>query len=257
MQMTTTFLKLLSTYINQLPTKIKAIHSLVWVGGLIVINIPGFDYTIGIFSGGNYSLLVPSIFGTILNMVLFYGVVVLVKASFKSDIQKFAKATGILFLSICVVEGLLDAISFLVIFEQFPEWIFSELLIGTLLLNGMFFLIPGLIYGIISDAYGEQEESEEQIVVKDGSREIFLKPSELLFVKSDGNYVVYHTTRGKFMIRESLRTLEDRLPEIFKRSHRSYIVNTSLIESKTYNSLSIADIEIPIGRTYSEDFKKL
>ena len=175
---------------------------------------------------------------------------------FKADLKKFVVKLGQLFILITIIEIILDFIYFYAFYKSLPEWVIFDMLTGPLLMNGIFFLVPGLVYGIIID--GRESNSEEpiqKIKIKDGSKEIFITPSELYFIKSDGNYVVYHTEKGKIMVRESLSSLEKELPDIFKRSHRSFIVNISHIRSKTYDTLVIKDEKIPIGRTYTKEFK--
>jgi hypothetical protein len=254
--MTDLIFKQIPTYIKAMSRKVKAIHLFVWLGGILTLNWPGSDFTIGVFHSSDNSLLMTSIYGALMNAVLFYGVILLVMKWFKADLKKFVVKLGQLFILITIIEIILDFIYFYAFYKSLPEWVIFDLLTGPLLMNGIFFLVPGLVYGIIID--GRESNSEEpiqKIKIKDGSKEIFITPSELYFIKSDGNYVVYHTEKGKIMVRESLSSLEKELPDIFKRSHRSFIVNISHIRSKTYDTLVIKDEKIPIGRTYTKEFK--
>lgn len=41
---------------------------------LMLLNYPGFDLTFGVFNSGDHSLLLPSILGTIVNGIIFYGI---------------------------------------------------------------------------------------------------------------------------------------------------------------------------------------
>ena len=254
--MTDLIFKQIPTYIKAMSRKVKAIHLFVWLGGILTLNWPGSDFTIGVFHSSDNSLLMTSIYGALMNAVLFYGVILLVMKWFKADLKKFVVKLGQLFILITIIEIILDFIYFYAFYKSLPEWVIFDLLPGPLLMNGIFFLVPGLVYGIIID--GRESNSEEpiqKIKIKDGSKEIFITPSELYFIKSDGNYVVYHTEKGKIMVRESLSSLEKELPDIFKRSHRSFIVNISHIRSKTYDTLVIKDEKIPIGRMYTKEFK--
>ena len=254
--MTDLIFKQIPTYIKAMSRKVKAIHLFVWLGGILTLNWPGSDFTIGVFHSSDNSLLMTSIYGALMNAVLFYGVILLVMKWFKADLKKFVVKLGQLFILITIIEIILDFIYFYAFYKSLPEWVIFDMLTGPLLMNGIFFLVPGLVYGIIID--GRESNSEEpiqKIKIKDGSKEIFITPSELYFINSDGNYVVYHTEKGKIMVRESLSSLEKELPVIFKRSHRSFIVNTSHIRSKTYDTLVIKEEKIPIGRTYTKEFK--
>jgi hypothetical protein len=254
--MTDLIFKQIPTYIKAMPRKVKVVHLLVWLSGILILNWPGSDFTIGVFHSSDNSLLMTSIYGALMNAVLFYGVILLVLDWFRSDLKKFIVKLGQLFFLLTISEILLDFIYFYAFYKALPEWVIFDMLTGPLLMNGIFFLIPGLVYGIIKDGReGNSGEPVQKIVIKDGSKEIFIDPSELYFIKSDGNYAVYHTEKGKVMVRESLSSLEKELPDIFKRSHRSFIVNTTHIRSKTYDTLVIKEEKIPIGRTYANEFR--
>ncbi len=84
---------------------------------------------------------------------------------------------------------------------------------------------------------------------KDGFDVVKLDLSSILYIKSDGNYVDIFTTSKKYSIRQSLDTILEKLETpLFKKVHRSYIVNTSKITKKKSTSVFINDIEIPISR---------
>ncbi len=84
---------------------------------------------------------------------------------------------------------------------------------------------------------------------KDGFDVVKLDLSSILYIKSDGNYVDIFTTSKKYSIRQSLDTILEKLEtSLFKKVHRSYIVNTSKITKKKSTSVFINDIEIPISR---------
>ncbi len=95
----------------------------------------------------------------------------------------------------------------------------------------------------------------ESIVVKDSYKEIKIFYYDLLFVKSDGNYIEIHTTTKKHVIRQSLDTFLNELNSpLFCKSHRSYIVNKEKVTMKTSTSVFLDTIEIPLSRSYSLNF---
>lgn len=93
--------------------------------------------------------------------------------------------------------------------------------------------------------------SEPRIEVRDGGRTIFLKPAEILYLESAGNYVTLHTVHGSHLVRATLSDWAKRLSAAadtvqdpatsgktgtgpatlsgFARIHRSRIVNRSHI----------------------------
>ncbi len=69
------------------------------------------------------------------------------------------------------------------------------------------------------------------IPTADGLRMISL--SDILYVKADSNYSIIHTIAGKrHLVSKSLKQFANRLkPLAFVRTHQSYLVNTTHIES--------------------------
>ncbi|NAS31711.1 response regulator [Flavobacteriaceae bacterium R38] len=74
---------------------------------------------------------------------------------------------------------------------------------------------------------------------------------DLKYIISERNYCTLITKKAKYTYIESLRNLESKLPlHLFIRVHRSYIINTKLVDKISGNTILIGDDKIPIGRTY-------
>ena len=72
---------------------------------------------------------------------------------------------------------------------------------------------------------------EERLVVKTGSRLIFLDPDEVDWIESEGVYVRLHVGASSYLLRESLHNVEARLDaRQFLRIHRSTMVNARRIK---------------------------
>ena len=72
------------------------------------------------------------------------------------------------------------------------------------------------------------------------------------------DYAMVHTDNGRLITRQTLKNLEDILPDDdFIRVHRSYIVPFHRLDSWTTYSVSIKDKEIPVGRTYRKTIMDL
>ncbi len=97
----------------------------------------------------------------------------------------------------------------------------------------------------------------EKFVFKDGYETIHLNFSEILYFKADGNYVDIYTKIQKFVIRDSLKSIEQKIPysQSFKRVHKSFIVNTNFISKISSKHLLIDKTKIPIGRVYANSLK--
>jgi DNA-binding LytR/AlgR family response regulator len=76
---------------------------------------------------------------------------------------------------------------------------------------------------------------------------------DVRWVEAMQNYVVIHTTQGKYMTLVALKSVEERLPtERFIRPHKSYLVAKDKITSVEGNQIFIGQQIIPISRHYRE-----
>ncbi len=91
---------------------------------------------------------------------------------------------------------------------------------------------------------------------KDGYDIISLDFNDIKYIVADGNYINIQTILKRYTIRKSLNTIAEVLPsEIFKQTHRSYIVNTNKVQRVSTNYVIINDVEIPLSRSFSKSFK--
>lgn len=66
----------------------------------------------------------------------------------------------------------------------------------------------------------------ERLVIHTSGRVVFLKVADIDWLEASGNYVMIHSGREKFLMRDTLRALGERLdPARFVRLHRSAVVN--------------------------------
>lgn len=75
-----------------------------------------------------------------------------------------------------------------------------------------------------------ESRDSERIVVKSGSRTIFLRKGSIEWVEAQGDYVKLHSGKESHLLRETMSALSERLdPGRFVRIHRSRIVNLDYI----------------------------
>ena len=98
---------------------------------------------------------------------------------------------------------------------------------------------------------------ESLLFIRDGAILKRVEIASILWVHSDGNYITIHTLGQKFMLKMSLKKVCEKLPsEKFVRVHRSYVVQTSLIERIDFqeNEIHIKDGKVfPLGRGYKNE----
>ena len=101
------------------------------------------------------------------------------------------------------------------------------------------------------------EEKRDHFFVKDGSRWIRIPYRDLLFVQSVSNYATLVLKESKVMSLINLKDLVKKLPDNFKRVHRSYIVNLDKVDFYTKDEVGIGGESIPIGHSYKKAIQEL
>lgn len=86
---------------------------------------------------------------------------------------------------------------------------------------------------------------------------VFLE--DMLYIESLKDYIKIHRLADKpLMVKQSISTIEAMLPpDLFLRIHRSFIISINKVTAFTTNDVEIGNIEIPIGRQYNANLKKL
>lgn len=99
------------------------------------------------------------------------------------------------------------------------------------------------------------EEGKEHVFLKTGDGYKRIKIEDITYVEALGDYVQIYTAETKFIMNGTLKNAYSKLPdELFKRVHRSYIVNMNKIEKIEDGAIVIGKKIIPIGRSYKKDF---
>ncbi len=75
-----------------------------------------------------------------------------------------------------------------------------------------------------------REQYADRLLVKNDGRVTVLQVEEVDWIEAADNYARVHTARGRFLVREPIKTLERKLnPRQFARVHRSAIVNLARV----------------------------
>jgi len=93
------------------------------------------------------------------------------------------------------------------------------------------------------------------VIVKNGFDELKINFEDILFLKSDKNYVDIQLVNKTITVRNTLDNFYKELDsDIFCRVHRSYVVNKSKVTEKKSSSIKINEFELPISRNFSFNF---
>jgi two-component system LytT family response regulator len=76
----------------------------------------------------------------------------------------------------------------------------------------------------------EREQAKQRIVITTSMGELVIDSDEIDWIEADDYYAAVHVRDGRYLIRESLTSLEQRLEGVkFVRAHRSAIVNVDRV----------------------------
>jgi len=84
---------------------------------------------------------------------------------------------------------------------------------------------------------------------------------DIYYVEALENYCIFHTKTDKMVILQSMKQIEQKLPQsIFRRCHRSYIINLTLTfkieDTVLILKVKNTKIKIPLSRLYKTDVLK-
>ena len=106
------------------------------------------------------------------------------------------------------------------------------------------------------DSLKRPVRQQDTISVKIDLMKKQLRLDDILFVQSDGDYIVIHLTDGSApMVLMTLKALEKQLPfDRFCRIHRSYLVNVDKVEGLKGGKVSIAGTRLPLSDSCKAQF---
>lgn len=100
----------------------------------------------------------------------------------------------------------------------------------------------------------QEDEKVEFFFVKHQKRWVKLMVDEIILAKADDTYTELHTENERYVISQTLKYIEEKLNgTIFKRVHRSYLININAINSIDEDILSVGEHLVPVGKTYRKE----
>ena len=79
---------------------------------------------------------------------------------------------------------------------------------------------------------------------------------EIIYIESLSDYIKVITTNEEIVSKDKISRLAEKLPDIFLRIHRSFIINTDRIKEVSFDELRVDDIRLNIGRSYRKVVKE-
>ncbi len=111
-------------------------------------------------------------------------------------------------------------------------------------------------------AHVDMNGPEDFTFVKADKKYIKVKYSEVLYIEGLKDYVIIRMEKGRVITLQTMKSLEVKLPsKMFKRIHRSYIVNIDQIQAILGNMVEVIEKgqvkHLPIGKNYREELLAL
>ncbi|MTI41162.1 LytTR family transcriptional regulator [Fulvivirga lutimaris] len=101
----------------------------------------------------------------------------------------------------------------------------------------------------------EEKEKYEtgSFIVRSNRKQVSINFDDVLFIESLGDYVKVNLVDNTSVItKEKISSLEERLPDLYLRIHRSFLVNKDKISNFNKEEIEIESHTIPISRTYKK-----
>ncbi|MEO1258007.1 MAG: LytTR family DNA-binding domain-containing protein [Bacteroidota bacterium] len=108
----------------------------------------------------------------------------------------------------------------------------------------------------------EVNSPEDFTFVKADKKYVKVKFSEVLYIEGLKDYVIIRTEKGRVITLQTMKSLEQKLPQkMFKRIHRSFIVNIDQIQAVLGNMVEVIEKgqakHLPIGKNYRDELLAL
>ncbi|MNR44757.1 LytTr DNA-binding domain protein [compost metagenome] len=83
--------------------------------------------------------------------------------------------------------------------------------------------------------------------------------SEITYIEGLKDYIQIHldTNPRAAVVRMSMKSMEEQLPQNFERIHKSFVINTDKVTSIRKNAVFIGEKEIPVSESYKQAIEKL
>lgn len=114
------------------------------------------------------------------------------------------------------------------------------------------------------EAVHAERRNRERVAIRTGEGVYFVRIADIEWVEAAGNYLKIHAGGQEHLLRESLKSFEERLdPDRFLRVHRSAIVNVDSIQRLEpwfhgeYAVVLRDGTKLMSSRTYSERLRKI
>jgi DNA-binding LytR/AlgR family response regulator len=111
---------------------------------------------------------------------------------------------------------------------------------------------------VIQQLLDEKEKMKKTFLEIISNRKMTKIPyDEIIYIESLSDYIKVITINEEIVSKDKISRLAERLPDIFLRIHRSFIINTDRIKEVSFDELRVDDVRLNIGRSYRKVVKEI
>ena len=108
-----------------------------------------------------------------------------------------------------------------------------------------------------SSSINKPKISADIIYVKSDRKTIKLSQSNIEYIESMNNYIIFHVADHRYIVYSSMTEMLNQLNSSFIKIHKSYVVNKEKVTAFTKEQVTLGQIELPIGKAYKAIMEKL
>jgi DNA-binding LytR/AlgR family response regulator len=108
---------------------------------------------------------------------------------------------------------------------------------------------------LLNTGGGARSSRGEMLQLSNGREDFQIPLGQIRYMKAASNYVEVHAEARRYLVYGQLKRIEALLPPTrFARIHRSYIVAFERVRTLNASSVTLEDVELPLGRVFRESF---
>lgn len=240
-------------------------HIAYWLFVILVLTVVfGFSWGNNTAAFFFVCMLLPIVLGT----SYFFNYVLVPKYYLKKRYSKFAFYTFCMAVISVYLEMIVLVISYVYLvnlsYENLSpnatQIILLAVILYLLVFIGSFLLMMKQITEnrqVIQRLIDEKEKMKKSFLEIMSNRKIAKIPyNDIVYIESLSDYIKVITIKDEIVSKEKISNLASRLPDIFLRIHRSFIINTDRLNNISSDEVTVDNITLTIGRSYRKAVKE-
>ena len=234
-------------------------HIAYWIFVILVLSRT-FGYSWGNKTAAFFfvSMLLPIVIGT----SYFFNYVLVPKFYLTKRYKRFAFFTYCLAVISVYLEMLVLVFAYVYLvnlnYENLSpnaaQLTLLAVMLYLLVFIGSFFLMMRQIIEnrqLIQELLDEKEKLKLSFLeIMSNRRMVKIPYNEIIYIESLSDHIKVVTSNEAFVSKEKISRLVARLPDVFIRIHRSFIINTEKIKEYSLDEVLVEGIRLNIGRSY-------